>query len=85
MQEELVDPETVKLTVQVYLNNGIVYEYDVAGVHKAREHVSAIVLGGYRHNDGKGDFAHYPPHRISKVKIKGGVIPTCYPDRVSGA
>lgn len=77
------DPETTPLVVQVYLDNGVVYEYDVVGAHKAREHASAIVLGGYRHNDGKGEFEHYGPHRILKVKVKG-IIPTKYPDRVSG-
>jgi len=72
-----------KFTVQVYIDNGVVYEYDVASAHKVREHADAIVKTGYRHNDGKGEFEHYPPHRISKVKCNG-VIPTRYPDRVSG-
>jgi hypothetical protein len=77
------DPEATVLLVQVYLDNGVVYEYNVKGAHKAREHAAAIILGGYRHNDGKDEYEHYPPHRISKVKVKGS-IPTKYPDRTSG-
>ena len=77
--------ELPTLTMQVYINNGVVFEYEVKGAHKAREHASAIVATGYRHNDGVGEFEHYPPHRIDKVKVKvKGVIPTNYPDRVSG-
>lgn len=84
-------PETIlpapatptKHTVRIYIDNGVCYEYDVHGAHKAREHSAAIVQGGYRHNDGAGEFEHFPPHRVLKVKITG-VIPTLYPDRVSG-
>lgn len=72
------------LTVRVYLDNGVCFEYDVIGPHKAREHASAIVFGGYRHNNGTGEFEHYPPHRILKVKVVGGSVPTLYPDRISG-
>lgn len=70
------------MTIQVYMDDGRVFEYDVADAGKAREHSAAIVAGGYRHNDGE-TFEHYPPHRISKVKAVG-VVPTKYPDRVSG-
>ena len=80
---EPYDGETQLVVVQVYLDNGVVYEYDVKGAHKAREHACAIIVGGYRHNDGAGEFEHYPPHRVAKVKVVG-VIPTKYPDRVSG-
>lgn len=51
---------------------------------KGREHAAAIVKDGYRHNDGEGEFEHYPPHRILKVKISDDVVPTMYPDEVSG-
>ena len=51
-------------------------------LNKVREHAAAIIIGGYRHNDGK-TFEHYPPHRILKVKCKE-VIPTNYPDRSRG-
>lgn len=69
-------------TVQVYLDNGVVFEYTVSDATKAREHSAAIVASGYRHNDGT-TFEHYPPHRILKVKVVGGV-PTKYPDTSSG-
>jgi hypothetical protein len=72
-----------KFTIKVYLDNGVVYEYDVNSPEKVREHADAIVKTGYRHNDNKGIFEHYPPHRILKVKCEQ-TIPTNYPDRVSG-
>lgn len=67
--------------VRVYLDDGRVFKYDVESAEKVREHASAIVAGGYRHNDGIA-FEHYPPHRILKVKSYG--IPTNYPDTVEG-
>jgi hypothetical protein len=70
------------LTVSVYMDDGRVFEYTVAAAHNAREHAAAIVKDGYRHNDGT-EFEHYPPHRILKVKVTGGV-PTMYPDTVRG-
>lgn len=68
--------------VKVYLDDGRVFEYKVATEEKVREHASAIIASGYRHNDGK-IFEHYPPHRILKVKC-GSPISTNYPDTVSG-
>lgn len=72
----------INYTVQVYLDNGIVYEYDVNSPEKVREHADAIIKTGYRHNDG-AVFEHYGPHRILKVKCSQP-IPTNYPDRVRG-
>lgn len=68
-------------TISVYLDDGRIFEYDVKDESKAREHASAIVLTGYRHNDGVV-FEHYPPHRILKVKASN--IPTNYPDIIIG-
>ena len=68
--------------VQIYLDDGRIYEYNVFGHDKGREHSAAIVTAGYRHNDGV-TFEHYGPHRILKVKVTGG-IPTHYKDRASG-
>lgn len=67
--------ETPELTheIQVYLDNGIVYAYKVDGEIKAREHASAICHSGYRHADDGGNFVCFPVHRISKVKVLGGV------------
>lgn len=70
--------------IKIYLDNGIVFEYAVDSAKSAREHSDAIIKGGYRHNDGNGLFEHYPPHRINKIKVTGGVIPTKYVDEVSG-
>lgn len=70
-------------TIRVYIDNGDVFEYETSP-EKAREHSAAIISSGYRHNDGKGEYEHYPPHRIMKVKVGGTVIPTSYPDRRSG-
>lgn len=70
-----------KFSIQVYLDDGRVFEYDVESAEKVREHAFAIVTTGYRHNDGK-TFEHYPPHRI--LKVKSNDIPTDYPDRQRG-
>lgn len=76
--------EAAVTTVSVYLDNGTVFEYSVAGPEKGREHSHAIVMTGYRHtNNENGTMEHYPPHRISKVKISGGVT-TIYPDLTRG-
>jgi len=72
------------LKLLIYIDNGLVYSYEVTDQAKAREHAAAIIKTGYRHNDGKGDFVHYPPHRIDKVKVTGGAIETMYPDNVCG-
>jgi hypothetical protein len=69
-------------TVQVYLDDGRVFNYEVADQWKAREHASAIVQSGYRHNDGQV-LEHYPPWRILKVKIPTPVE-TMYKDEVRG-
>jgi len=71
------------IVVATYLDNGVVFEYDVSSPESAREHAAAIVKDGYRHNNGEGFLEHYPPHRIIKVKLIGD-IDTMYPDRVRG-
>lgn len=73
---------TDKITIATYLDNGVVYEYDVSTPESAREHAAAIVATGYRHC-ADGFLTHYPPHRVSKVKCGPG-IETNYPDRVRG-
>ncbi len=67
--------------VQVYLDDGRVFEYEVSNEEKVREHCSAIIAGGYRHNDGNV-FEHYPPHRI--LKVKSEKISTLYKDKTRG-
>lgn len=70
------------MKIQIYLDDGRVFSYKVNDAEKVREHASAIIMGGYRHNNGK-IFEHYPPHRILKVKCEGN-ISTNYPDEVTG-
>ncbi len=74
--------ESKGYTIQVYLDHGVVFEYEVDSPEKVREHAASIIKGGYRHNDGKV-FEHYPPHRILKVKCERP-IPTRYLDRARG-
>lgn len=73
--------ENNKFRIKIYLDDGRVFEYDVDSHDKVREHASAIIATGYRHNDGE-IFEHYPPHRI--LKVKSSNIPTKYVDTVSG-
>jgi len=72
------------MKIEVYLDDGRVYSYEVPNEMKAREHAAAIAQGGYRHNDGKGEFEHYGPHRVLKVKASGGPVSTKYADEGSG-
>lgn len=70
-----------KFTIEVYMDNGVVYSYEVASPDKVREHADAIIKTGYRHNDGNV-FEHFPPHRI--LKVKSNNISTKYIDTTSG-
>ncbi len=73
--------EDFPCTVEVYLDDGRVCYYTVSGPSKAREHVSEIIKGGYRHDE-SDTLEWYPPHRIRKVKISGPPVGTQYPDKV---
>jgi hypothetical protein len=73
--------DEVKWDVMVYLDDGRVFTYQVDSPEKVREHASAIINTGYRHNDGH-IFEHYPPHRI--LKVKAYEIVTLYTDKVRG-
>lgn len=58
--------------VSVYLDFGVVREYEVDTPEKGREHADAIVKTGYRATaEGSEDLEWYPPHRIVKVKVSG--------------
>lgn len=73
--------DTQGFTIHVYMDDGRVYKYTVESADKAREHSDAIVRHGYRHNPKGGQiFEAYGPHRVLKVKVTGGKIPTRYPD-----
>ena len=67
--------------VSVYLDNGLVFEYEVADENKGREHAYAIIATGYRHTDGNGDLEWFPPHRISKIKVESGAESSRYLDK----
>lgn len=60
------------ITIQVYLDTGNVYSYNVATEAIAREHANSIVSTGYRSvsADDPLTLTWFPPHRIVKVKIK---------------
>jgi len=81
------DPKPPTVTIDVYIDDGRVFYYDVAGVGKAREHADAIIKTGYRHV-AAGDLTTlecFPPHRISKVKVKAAAgVATDYTDRERG-
>lgn len=73
--------------ISVYIDDGVVYDYEVESMHAAREHASAIVATGYRSVQAASPYTltHYPPHRITKVKITAPTpIQSAYYDRVRG-
>lgn len=73
------------MKIQVYLDNGLVFVYNVDSLASAREHADAIIRTGYRSCDNdQGVLVHYPPHRIMKVKCSGKGMHTKYPDRIEG-
>lgn len=78
-----------KITIQVYLTNGVVREYEVDDIATAREHLFEIVMTGYRSVDEKKPhvLVHWPPHKIVKVKAVASIdnpIQTNYFDRARG-
>lgn len=73
------------ITIRVYLDNGLVFMYDVDSPAKAREHADAIIKTGYRScNNERAILEHFPPHRIMKVKCSGEGMKTLYPDKIEG-
>jgi hypothetical protein len=71
------------ILMQVYLDDGRVFEYEVATAAQAQEHTSAIARTGYV-SVGGGTLTHFPAHRIQKVKATGPGLSTNYTDRVRG-
>ena len=43
----------MKYVIKIYLDDGRIFKYEVESVEKVREHASAIINGGYRHNINK--------------------------------
>lgn len=56
-----------KIKISVYINTGVVFDYEVGSPASAREHAHAIVMTGYRHTT-PTEMTHFPPHAILKVK-----------------
>jgi len=71
------------IRISVYIDTGVVYEYDVDGHASAREHLHAIVTAGYQHT-ANNKLTWWPPHRIVKVTATGKDISTSYPDEIRG-
>lgn len=66
--------------ISVYLDTGVVYEYEVESAIKGREHAYEIISSGYRHTTNSNDLEWFPPHRIKKVKVIGGGESSLYQD-----
>ncbi|MGD2071878.1 MAG: hypothetical protein PVG65_00105 [Candidatus Thorarchaeota archaeon] len=57
-----------KVKIYVYMQDGRIFEYEVANATKAREHAHRIVNYGWR-NVEEGEMVYYPIHQILKVKF----------------
>ena len=69
------------IKVSVYLDSGVVREYEVDSPEKGREHAAAIIKTGYRSTPkNSDDLEWFPPHRIEKVKVTGAGESTNYKD-----
>lgn len=69
-------------TIEIYMDDGRVFYYEVYDPNKAREHAYAIIKTGYRHTPNEtNDLEWYPPTRILKIKIKGAGESTGYHDQ----
>lgn len=78
LQKEAVASKT---KISVYMNFGVVFEYEVDSAEKAREHAAKIIATGYRHTQKNSqDLEWYPPHAIEKIKIAGAAESTAYRD-----
>lgn len=53
-------------TINVYMQDGRVFKYEVANPTKAREHAHRIICYGWR-NIEEGTMCYYPVHQILKV------------------
>jgi hypothetical protein len=68
-------------TISIYMDTGVVFEYEVSNSTKGREHAHAIITTGYRHTPkGSDDLEWFPPIRIDKVKVSGAGESTSYKD-----
>ena len=71
------------MKIEIYLDDGRVFDYELPNESKVREHAAAIIKTGYRHSpEGEDYWEWYPPHRI--LKIKTPQLETKYFDHVTG-
>lgn len=54
------------ITINVYMQDGRVFKYDVVNGNKAREHAHRIITTGWR-NVTNNIMEYYPVHQILKV------------------
>ena len=78
-----VHPFNPERELEIYMDDGRVFHYAVDDAQKAREHMSAIIMEGYR-SVVSGQPEWYPPYRIKKVKYTGEDYDTKYIDGVVG-
>lgn len=72
----------MKFQIQVYLDDGRVYGYEVDSAEKVREHTQKIAIQGYRRYDMETEtWEVYPAHRIDKIKGIGGKMDVPYLDK----
>lgn len=73
--------QTDKVKIQVYIDTGVVFEYEVNSPEKAREHMAKIITTGYRSTPKDSTvLTWWPPHRIDKVVADGAAESTNYSD-----
>ena len=69
--------------ISVYLDNGVVYEYEVDTPERARDHVYQIITTGCRHTEKDSkDLVWFPPHRLYKVVATNSAESSKYRDTV---
>ena len=56
------------------------FRYTVNTRDQALNHLGAIIQGGYRRIDDRGNLVWIPPHRLMAVKVAGPGLETQYPD-----
>lgn len=70
-----------QILISVYLDTGYVVEWKLDGFAKAREFAAEMIARGCRTTEGEYT-VWWPPHRIRKIKIKGGHETSHYPNKV---
>ena len=69
------------INVKVYVDSGVVFEYEVKSPAQGREHAAKIIETGYRSTpEGSNDMTWWPPHRIDKVVVEGAWEASRYRD-----